>query len=93
MATFLKIVSGFYLILVWLVFAAAISASSPPLNDSIGMQAAKFVVFLIAVGLSIPAAVLFGFAQIVGDIRAMRNNARVQLEHLKAVRRYYEPNT
>jgi hypothetical protein len=38
------------------------------------MAAVQFLAFLIAVGLSIPAAALFGFAQVVGDVRIIGNN-------------------
>ena len=41
--------------------------------------------FLKPIGLSIPAAILFAFAQVVGDVRVMR-------EHLRVMRTYYEPN-
>jgi hypothetical protein len=37
-----------------------------------------FWVFLIAVALSIPAIAISGFAQIIGDVRAMENSARLQ---------------
>jgi hypothetical protein len=90
MAAFLKIVSGLYLVIVWLAFAG-VTSTTTPLNASVGSDGVKILAFLCAVGLSIPAAVLFGFAQIVGDIRIMRNNARLQGEHLAAMRRYYEP--
>ena len=50
------------------------------------------VVFMIAIGPSIPAVALFAFGQVVGDVRIMRNNTRLQCEHLKAMREYYEPS-
>lgn len=91
MALFLKIVSGVYLAFVWLAFFLALSAPTP-LNASLGSGLANIVAFLIAVGLSIPAVALFAFGQVVGDVRIMRNNARLQSEHLQAMRAYYEPN-
>ena len=94
MASFLKIVSGIYLAFVWLVFAlftgafrslgvlTALDSSSPQVT---------VLSFLIAVVLSIPAVALFAFGQIFGDVRIIRNNARLQREHLEAMRSYSEP--
>jgi ABC-type proline/glycine betaine transport system permease subunit len=90
MAIFLKIVSGIYLLFVWLVFAITI-ARPTPLDVSVGKDAANVLTFLIAIVLSIPAVALFAFGQIVGDIRVIRNNARAQSDHLRAMRAYYEP--
>jgi tetrahydromethanopterin S-methyltransferase subunit C len=90
MAVFLKIVSGVYLAFVWLVFALAVSRPTP-LSASVGPEAGQVLTFLIAISLSIPAAVLFAFGQIVGDVRIMRNHARIQSDHLSAMRLYYEP--
>ena len=91
MAIFLKAVSGFYLILIWVGVVAAWSKPTP-LAGTVGTgDAANFLVLLIAVSLSIPAAILFGFAQIVEDVRAMRKLAKTQNESLTAMRRYYEP--
>ena len=92
MAIFLKIVSGVYLAFVWLVFFMTLSVPTP-LNASIGSAGANVITFMIAIGLSIPAVALFAFGQVVGDIRIMRNNARLQSEHLRAMRAYYEPNS
>ena len=94
MALFLKIVSGVYLFFVWLTFALVAGGPSLGLhlNPSVGEAAVKTIAFFMAIGLSIPAVALFGFAQIVGDVRIMRNNARLQSDHLAAMRRYYEPN-
>jgi hypothetical protein len=89
MATFLKIVSGVYLVLVWLAFAGTFAGYHGP--ESLGNNATHILAFFIAVGLSIPAAILFGFAQVVGDVRVMRNCAVRQVNHLAAMRRYYEP--
>jgi hypothetical protein len=92
MAAFLKVVSGVYLAFVWLIFIGAIS-TPPPLTSSLGSDTAvKLITFMIAVGLSIPAVALFAFGQVVGDVRIMRNNARMQSDHLQAMRAYYEPN-
>jgi hypothetical protein len=85
MANFLKVVSGLYLLLVWIGFVATVALAPAP-NVYSGPLA-----FLIALGASIPAAVLFAFAQIVEDVRSMRNNLRLQSDHLKAMRNYYEP--
>jgi hypothetical protein len=49
------------------------------------------LMFLIVVGMSIPAFALFAFGQVVGDIRIIRKNTQVQSEHLEAMRVYYEP--
>jgi len=86
MAAFLKVVSGVYLIFVWLVFAGVMS--TPPPLDSMSPGSTQVLAFMIAVGLSIPAVALFAFGQVVGDVRIMRNNARLQSEHLKAMRAY-----
>jgi hypothetical protein len=92
MAIFLKIVSGVYLAFVWLVFFLTLSVSTP-LNASVGSAGANVITFMIAIGLSIPAVALFAFGQVVGDVRIMRNNSRLQSEHLSAMRAYYEPNS
>jgi len=92
MALFLKAVSGLYLILIWLVVALVFASPVPALAGTVGSDGlAKAILLLVAVGLSIPAAVLFGFAQIVGDVRTMRSLAKSQNDHLTAMRRYYEP--
>ena len=90
MAVFLKIVSGVYLAFIWLAFALAASRPTP-LSASVGTDAGHLLTFLIAIVLSIPAAVLFAFGQIVGDVRIMRNHSRMQSDHLRAMRSYYEP--
>lgn len=89
MATFLKVVSGIYLVFVWLIFAMMLK--TPIVATSSLNGAEPFFAFLIAVGLSIPAVALFAFGQVVGDVRVMRNNSKAQLDHLTAMRRYYEP--
>ncbi|WP_108522748.1 hypothetical protein [Bradyrhizobium algeriense] len=91
MAIFLKIVSGVYLAFVWLVLFLTLSVPTP-LNVSVASAGASVIVFMIAIGLSIPAVALFAFGQVVGDVRIMRNNARLQSEHLKAMWAYYEPS-
>jgi len=88
MAAFLKIVSGVYLVFVWLVFAMMLK--TPVAASSLGGAEPVFA-FLIAVALSIPAVALFAFGQVVGDVRIIRNNSRLQVDHLAAMRRYYEP--
>src|ERR1700710_1616725 len=91
MAGFLKVVSGVYLAFVWLVFFMMLKTPLP-VNSSLGSDAPVFA-FLVAIGLSIPAVALFAFGQVVGDVRVMRNNTKLQSEHLKAMRAYYEPST
>ncbi|OPF92339.1 hypothetical protein I8G32_04409 [Rhodopseudomonas palustris] len=75
MAVFLKIVSGAYLILVWLSFFIGLQA---PLSRELQMApgGATILLFLIAVLLSIPGVALFAFGQLVGDVRAIRNSCR-----------------
>lgn len=91
MAFFLKAVSGIYLFFVWASCAMAI-AHPTPLSASVGGEsAANVLIVMLCIGLSIPAVALFGFAQIVGDVRAIRNSARLHGDHLAAMRRYYEP--
>lgn len=89
MAIVLKVVSAVYLAFVWLAFAFAINTPMPvaPLLGG----AEHLITFLIAVGLSMPAIVLYGFGQVVGDIRMMRDLAKLQGDDLRAMRRYYEP--
>ena len=91
MGIFLKIVSGVYLAFVWLIFALTLKNLGAVSSTLGGDAAAQVIAFMIAVGLSIPAAVLFGFGQIVSDIRVIRHLTRTQTEDLRAVRRYYEP--
>jgi hypothetical protein len=92
MAVFLKIVSGVYLAFVWLLAFVFVSVP-PPVAASIGSGGLVAVmVILIGVGLSIPAVALFAFGQVVGDVRVIRNNARLQSDHLRAMRSYYEPD-
>jgi hypothetical protein len=91
MAVFLKIVSGIYLVFIWLVFGIALS--TPAASALTPGPAPQLLAFVIAIGLSIPAVALFAFGQVVGDVRIMRNHARMQSDHLKAMRAYYEPQT
>jgi hypothetical protein len=84
MTRFLKIISGLYLVLVWFAFVLVISVGDA--RTPAEMVAAVFA----AVSLSIPSAVLFAFAQILEDVRSMRNNLRLQSHHLEAMRAYYE---
>ena len=90
MAAFLKIVSGIYLAFVWLVFVLVLKVAPMPADAAIG-SVAPVIAFLAAVVLSIPAVAMFAFGQLVGDIRVMRNHARMQSDHLQAMRAYYEP--
>jgi hypothetical protein len=60
MARFLKIISGLYLVLVWFAFVLVISVGEARTPAEI------LAAVLAAVSLSIPAAVLFAFAQIRG---------------------------
>ncbi|MDB5824130.1 MAG: hypothetical protein JWR21_2834 [Herminiimonas sp.] len=89
MATILRIVSAIYLIFIWVVFFGTMNVPTP--MASVPDTTVKLMVFSICVGLSIPAVALFAFGQVVADVRVMRNNARLQTEHLDAMRTYYEP--
>lgn len=89
MANFLKVVSGIYLIFVWLVFV--LMATTPAANAYVG-SGGSIIAFAAAIGLSIPAAIIYAFGQIVGDIRQMRDDARVSLNNIRVMRRYYEPD-
>jgi hypothetical protein len=84
MTRFLKIFSGLYLVLVWSAFALAILAAEAR------TPAEMLVAVFAAVSLSIPSAALFVFAQIVEDVRSVRNNSRLQSHHLEAIRNHYE---
>lgn len=88
MSLFLKIVSGIYLLLIWLIFLIVVLVTPGTRLPTFGYDdigtGAPLVFFFICLSLSIPAAVLYAFGQIVGDIRASRN-------HLEAMRAYYEP--
>jgi len=91
MATILRVISGLYLIFIWLVCVGAMNAP-PSVTASLGSDTVvKLMTFTIFVGLSIPAVALFAFGQVVADVRTMRNNSRTQTEHLDAMRSYYEP--
>lgn len=79
MSVFLKVVAGLYLLVIWLVLAVPF----PP-DNIVGATGARAIIILIAVTLSLPAVVIYAFGQVVSDVRQMR-------EHLKAMRRYYEP--
>src|SRR5947207_9106481 len=84
MAMFLKIFSGLYLALVWFAFVLAIWAAYAR------APAEWLAAVLVAVGLSIPSAVLFAFAQILEDARSVRNNLRLQSHHLETIRSHYK---
>ena len=84
MAKFLKIISFLYLVAVW---AMCVGVMQMPTTTGLVFLMAP----LAALTLSLPAAVLYAFGQIVDDISAMRYNSKIQCEHLHALRRYYEP--
>ena len=84
MATFLKVFSGLYLSLIWLG-AATVVAIPFPADHFAGGSGARALAVLIAATLSLPAVVVYAFAQVVSDVRQMRN-------HLRAMRKYYEPS-
>jgi hypothetical protein len=86
MGTLIQLVSGIYLIVVWTIFAIAVSELPPSMVGT----AQDAVLLLIAIGLSIPALILFGFAQLLGDNRAVRSNIRIQSDRLKTMRTYHE---
>jgi len=79
MASFLKFISGLYLVIVWLAFAI-VAAGSNGQTQIFGL-----VALLSAIGASIPAAALYAFGQVVEDVRQSR-------DHLAAMRKYYEPS-
>lgn len=83
MAAILKIVSAVYLIFVWLVLAMVLE--NPNFRGYGDQSLTQVLAFLTAIGLSIPAVALYAFGQVVGDVRVMR-------EHLRVMRRYYEPD-
>ena len=60
----------------FLTFAVAMPGTNLPTfgSGSLGSEAPLTVSFLICIGLSIPAAVLYAFGQIVGDIGASRDH-------------------
>jgi hypothetical protein len=89
MGTFLQLVSGIYLIVVWTIFAIAVS-ELPPSMVGTAQDAIDAVLLLIAIGLSIPALILFGFAQLLVDNRAVRSNIRIQADRLRTMRTYHE---
>lgn len=89
MAIFLKSASGFYLLIIWLLFVGAMRTPAPP---TIGSDPLFHVgAFLAAVCFSIPAVILFAFGQMVSELRSIRHYTLLQAEHLKAMRAYYEP--
>lgn len=80
MSLFLKIVSGIYFVLIWLVAAVAILF---PIEGVSPWH--KLVVLVSVATLTLPVAALYAFGQVVGDVRKIRG-------HLAAMRRYYEPH-
>jgi hypothetical protein len=76
MSVFLKIVSGAYLLLVWLGFVVALQAPMPRELQMGG--GSPIIFFLVATLLSIPGVALFAFGQLVGDVRAIRNNLQAR---------------
>src|SRR5438034_4250261 len=85
MGTFLQLVSGIYLIAVWTFFDIAVS-EVPPSMVGMAKDAIDAILLLISIWLSIPALILFGFAQLPGDDPVMRNSIRMQNDQPKAVR-------
>jgi len=77
MAGFIKFVSGLYLLLVWGIAAVILIARPGPTPLPAG---GELIVLLIAVALALPAAVLFGFGQLVGDVRQMRDDHSTTFE-------------
>lgn len=73
MATFLKVVAVIYLLCVWGLFFL-ITGNARELQLLPVLPGLLPVSFFIAIGLSVPAAVLYAFGQIVDDVRAMRND-------------------
>jgi hypothetical protein len=86
-AEFLKVISVVYLIIVWI--AVALFFFVPVPGDAYAV-AAKVLSIVGGISLSIPAAAMFAFAQVVEDVRAIRAHMTAQTDHLKAMRRYYE---
>lgn len=83
MATFLKIVSGLYLVFVWLMVSLTIkNVGMAGVSDPTLYQ---LLIFVIGIGLTIPAALIFAFGRLVEDARFIRI-------HLAAMRKYYEPS-
>jgi hypothetical protein len=84
MGVVLKIVATIYLAIIW---GTVVRVFYIPYVPNIYFTELGLQIFLIvfAISSSVPAAALFGFGQVVGDVRAMRG-------HLKAMRKYYEPN-
>jgi hypothetical protein len=82
MASFLKFVSGVYLLIVWLCVGIAVLAPVAPMTQDQGLI--KVAAILAGIVLTVPAAALFAFAQLVEDTRFIRI-------HLASIRRYYEP--
>jgi hypothetical protein len=67
MGTFLKVVAVIYLLCIWgLFFLITGSVRESQLLPGFS--------FFIAIGLSVPAALLYAFGQIADDVRAMRND-------------------
>jgi HAMP domain-containing protein len=92
MPKFLKAVSVVYLVVIWLIAAVVLVASvSVPQTPPEIRLAVQLVTIGTAIILSVPAAALYAFGQLAGDVRQMRDDARASLNNLRAIRRYYEP--
>ncbi len=76
MGGFLKFVAAIYLIFVWVVAILSMGNAS-------SYAGSPLAVFVIAVGLSVPAAIMFGFGQIIEGVAEM--NA-----HLAVIREFFE---
>lgn len=83
MATFLQLVASICLIIVWGLFVMALRSEN---------EFTAYYSLLIAIGASIPAALLFAFARVVTDVRSMRDDVREARFHLAAIRQHYEPH-
>jgi K+-transporting ATPase A subunit len=79
MATFLRVIAFIYLAAIWLTFFTAVSiATSTNPNPLLST-----LFFLIAILLSVPAAILYAFGQLV-------SYARRTAEHLAVMRSLFE---
>lgn len=92
MATFLKIVSTIYLVVLWLPFALTVTGVRMDVAGTKIDGAVLVLAFIVCLALTIPAVALFAFAQIVEDVRALRRYQHLSLKHLEVMRSYYEPS-
>jgi hypothetical protein len=73
MGTFLKVVAAIHLLCVWSLFVF-ITGNAIQLQLLDVLPGLPGLSSFIAIALSVPAAVLYAFGQIVDDVRAMRND-------------------